>query len=184
LTLLDIRDANDAQREQAAHILVSALEHAPSAWKTQADAREEVALFMSDDDRVALLAIADGAVIGWIGAIRQSAFAWEMHPLVVSPDRLRQGIGTLLVHALEARARAEGVITIWLGTDDDFGGTSLFGRDLYPDVLAALSRISVATGHPYAFYERLGYTVTGVFPDVDGVGRHDILMARRIAPSN
>jgi hypothetical protein len=29
-------------------------------------------------------------------------------------------------------------------------------------------------------HARLGYTVVGVLPDVDGPGRHDILMAKRI----
>jgi aminoglycoside 6'-N-acetyltransferase I len=37
-------------------------------------------------------------------------------------------------------------------------------------------------GHPYAFYHRLGYTVVGVLPDVDGFGKHDTLVAKRIEP--
>ena len=160
---------------------VSALAHVPSAWKDPESAAAEVALFIDNPERIAILALDDDTVVGWIGAVRQSDYAWELHPLVVAPAFQRRGIGTGLVEALEARARAEGVITIWLGTDDDFGGTNLFGRSLYPDVLEHLRGLHDVAGHPYRFYERSGYVVTGVLPDVDGHGRHDILMAKRIA---
>jgi aminoglycoside 6'-N-acetyltransferase I len=34
--------------------------------------------------------------------------------------------------------------------------------------------------HPVEFYRRVGYTVIGLLPDANGVGRHDILMARSL----
>lgn len=139
-----------------------------------------MAIFIDDPERVAIVALEGDCVRGWIGAIKHSDFGWELHPLVVDPARQRRGLGTLLVTALEDKARSEGVVTVWLGTDDDFGGTNLYGQDLYPDVLGMLQGLRVLSGHPYRFYEKLGYTVTGVFPDVDGIGKHDILMARRI----
>ena len=89
-----------------------------------------------------------------------------------------------LVKALEGEAARAGVCTIWLGTDDDFGGTNLFGADLYPDVLDKLRGIEPTPEHPSVFYRRLGYTVVGVLPDVDGFGKHDILMAKRIQPQH
>ena len=168
------------QREQAAAILVDALAHVPSAWRDMPAAREEVAEFLDNAERVAVAALDGDRLIGWIGAIRQSRFAWELHPLVVDPARQGCGCGTLLVRALEDQARQAGVCTIWLGSDDDFGGTNLFGVDLYPDVLERLRRLAPAPRHAYTFYLRLGYSVVGVLPDVDGVGKHDILMARRI----
>lgn len=180
VTLIDIREANAAQRDEAARVLVSSLAHVPSAWKDLESAGAEVSSFIKDADRAAILAVHGHTVYGWIGGIRQSEFAWELHPLVVDPRFQRQGIGTQLVNALEAKARAEGALTIWLGTDDDFGGTNLFGKDLYPDVLSMLQALRATAGHPFTFYQGLGYTVTGVFPDVDGFGKHDILMAKRI----
>lgn len=162
-----------------AAILMSALAHVPSAWHDLAAARAEVASF-DDADRVALAAVDRGEVVGWIGAIRHSDHAWELHPLVVRPAQQRRGHGTLLVDALERMARHAGISTIWLGADDDFGGTNLHGQDLYPNVLERLAQIEAVGSHPYTFYRRLGYTVVGVLPDANGNGKHDILMAKRI----
>ncbi len=84
--------------------------------------------------------------------------------------------------ALEERAAAAGILTIMLGTDDQFGGTNLSGRDLYPDIPGAIAGISQTTaGHPYAFYARLGYVVVGLVPDANGPGLPDVLMAKRIS---
>ena len=168
------------QREQAATILVAALAHVPSAWRDMDAARAAVSTFVDGEERLAIAAVEDERVLGWIGAIRHSSHAWELHPLVVDPADQRRGCGTLLVQALEREARREGICTIWRGADDDFGGTSLFGLDVFRDVLGRLQRL-VATGkHPYGFYHRQGYVPVGVLPDVNGPGRHDILMAKRI----
>jgi aminoglycoside 6'-N-acetyltransferase I len=179
---IDLSAATPAQRERAAAILVDALAHAASAWPDLDSARGEVASFIDAPDRQAWLAVEGDEVLGWIGAVRHSPGAWELHPLVVDPARQRRGCGTFLVRTLEEHARRQGVLTIWLGTDDDFGGTNLYGVDLYPNVLGHAARLEPARrGHPFTFYRRLGYTVVGVLPDVSGPGRHDILMARRIA---
>ena len=121
-----------AQREQAATILVAALAHVPSAWRDMDAARAEVSTFVDDDERLAIAAVEDERVLGWIGAIRHSSHVWELHPLVVDPAHQRRGCGTLLVQALEREARRAGICTIWLGADDDFGGTSLFGVISFP----------------------------------------------------
>lgn len=169
-----------AQREEAAAILVEALTHSPSAWPDLIAARAEVETFLAGDERLAIAAIESGLIQGWIGAIRHSSHSWELHPLAVRPERQGRGYGTRLVRALEERARAEGILTIWLGTDDDFGGTNLFGTDLYPDVLARLQALAPEGRHPFIFYQKLGYTVVGALPDATGFGKPDILMARRI----
>jgi aminoglycoside 6'-N-acetyltransferase I len=168
------------QQEDAATVLLQALSHVPSAWRDLAAAREEVATFTGNPERLALAAVEEGRVVGWIGAIRHTDHSWELHPLAVDPAHQRRGHGRALVAALEAKARAEQIVTIWLGSDDDFGGTNLFGVDLYPDVLARLQQLAPTSGHPFVFYRRLGYTVVGVLPDVDGAGKHDILMAKRL----
>jgi aminoglycoside 6'-N-acetyltransferase I len=170
------------QQEEAARVLLAALAHMPSAWHDIEPARQEVSSFLTDPDRIAIAVIEDDRLRGWIGAIHAYAGAWELHPLVVDPGHQGRGLGTALVAALEQRTQAARIGTIWLGTDDDFGGTSLYGVDLYPDVLEHLRRITPRSKHPYTFYQRLGFVVVGVLPDVNGRGRHDILMAKRIEP--
>lgn len=176
-----MRQATPLQLERAAEILVEAMKLFPSAWKDMDSARAEVAEF-NGDSRLALLAIENGQVVGWIGAIRHSVHLWELHPLAVHPDEQGAGVGAFLVRALEEEARAAGVSTIWLGTDDDFGGTNLFGENLYPDVLERLRELAPLKSHPCWFYQRMGYAVVGVLPDAAGPGKHDILMAKRITP--
>lgn len=132
-------------------------------------------------DRLGFLAVEGKEVLGLIGAIRDSRHLWELHPLAVAPFYQRRGVGTLLVRTLEEEGRRQGVTTIWLGTDDDFGGTNLFGADLYPNVLERLANIQPTTlGHPYTFYHKIGYTIVGVVPDASGFGKPDILMAKRV----
>ncbi|HUQ41287.1 MAG TPA: GNAT family N-acetyltransferase, partial [Candidatus Limnocylindrales bacterium] len=81
----------------------------------------------------------------------------------VDPAWQRRGVGTRLVRALEDEARAAGVLTVTLGTDDDFGGTSIFGVDVYDDIAGHIARLAPRDGapvpHPVTFYRRLGYAV-------------------------
>lgn len=176
----NLRELDENERMEAARILVEALAHVPSAWSDLPSAMDEVNEFLKDQARIAFAALEEDRLRGWVGAIRHSKFAWELHPLVVDPAYQRRGWGSRLVDVLEDAARSAGALTIWLGTDDDFGGTNLYGKDLYPDVLGHLQKLAAARGHPFTFYQRRGYTVTGIFPDVNGLGKHDILMAKRI----
>jgi aminoglycoside 6'-N-acetyltransferase I len=178
--IVPFSEISEDQRRQASELLVSGFAHSPSGWGDKQAARTEVDLFSTEPDRVGFAAVSGSSVVGWIGGIRHSAHAWELHPLVVEPSRQRSGVGTLLIAALETAARDARVSTIWLGADDDFGGTNLFGTDLYPDVLGRLAQLSPAAGHPFTFYRDRGFSVVGILPDVDGIGKHDILMAKRI----
>ena len=170
------------QREAAAAILVRAFTHAPAAWHTLEDARAQVATFFEDEDRAAVAALDGDTVAGWIGRIRTYSHAFELHPIAVDPDRQRRGVGAALVGALEALAKSEGALTLYLGADDDFGGTSLFGADPYPDLLESLARVEAAGGgrHPLGFYRKVGFTLAGLIPDANGAGKPDILFAKRI----
>ncbi|HYD44194.1 MAG TPA: GNAT family N-acetyltransferase [Phenylobacterium sp.] len=175
-------EALDAgQLSQAAAILERAFAHMPDAWPTPEERAEEVQSFLQDDEREALAALAGERVVGWIGWIESHSHSWELHPLAVDPDWQGRGIGRRLTAELEARARAAGMLSVWLGTDDDFGGTNLFGVDVFPDVLAHAAQAETTEGHPLGFYRKLGYEVVGLFPDANGFGKPDILMAKRIA---
>ena len=85
-----------------------------------------------------------------------------------------------LVAALEGRVEERGGSSIHVGAADDDYQTSISGTNLYPDVLEYLSRIKNLRGHPYEFYQKVGFVIVRVMPDANGLGRPDILMAKRI----
>ena len=73
-----------------------------------------------------------------------------------------------------------GCITLYLGTDDEFDKTSLSGADLYDDLFGKIERIRNLRRHPFEFYQKMGYRIVGVLPDVNGIGKPDIWMAKRV----
>ena len=178
MDIVRLTGAGDDLKSAAAEILRRAFSHIP-IWSTVTEARAEVDECCAAD-RVAFGVMLLGELAGWVGAIKHSEPLWELHPIAVRPDVHRRGVGRLLVEALEAEAERQGAVTIYLGTDDEFGGTNLFGRDVYPTPLEHLAELRVKTAHPYRFFERLGFCVAGVIPDASGVGKHDILMAKRV----
>jgi aminoglycoside 6'-N-acetyltransferase I len=168
-------------RSQAAEILTAAFrEHWPEAWSTLEEALAELDE-MTAPERIARAALEDGAVVGLIGGIPgYDGHVWELHPLAVRPDRQRRGIGALLVRDFEEQVRARGGLTIQLGSDDEDDMTSLAGVDLYTDLWEKIRTIRNIKGHPYSFYQKLGYTIIGVVPDANGRGKPDILMGKRV----
>lgn len=133
-----------------------------------------------EDERIALAAVEDGHLLGFVGAMPQYDYAWELHPLAVRENLRHRGIGTMLVHALEKECAARGVLTLYLGADDEFDKTSLGGTDLFEDTYEKIQNIKNYKDHPFEFYQKLGYRIVGVIPDANGAGKPDIFMARRI----
>jgi aminoglycoside 6'-N-acetyltransferase I len=182
MRIIDLSAADEQMIHQAAGLLVEGFRiHWPDAWPDVDRALQEVRESLGPD-RISRAAVdEDGAVLGWIGGVCEyDGHAWELHPLVVRPDRQRQGIGRALVRDLEEQVRLRGGCTLYLGTDDQDGMTTLAGVDLYPDVGAHVARIRNLKGHPYEFYQKLGFVIVGVIPDANGPGKPDILMAKRV----
>ncbi|HEY6088963.1 MAG TPA: GNAT family N-acetyltransferase [Gemmatimonadaceae bacterium] len=173
--------AGDAARIEAAASLLHSAFSRLGAWTTKAEARQE-AVESLGADRVSRVAVdSDGAVIGWIGAIRgYDGLAWELHPLVVDEPRRRRGVGRALVKDLEALLATRGVLTLWAGSDDLAVETSLGGIDLYSLLPEALGTVRSWGRHPLPFYLRLGFQVIGVMPDANGPGRPDIFLGKRL----
>lgn len=183
MEITDLRpDDWDAIRQAAALLVVAFREHWPTAWPDMRSALREVRESFTEG-RVNRIAVEGSVLLGWIGGIPgYGGNVWEVHPLAVRPDYQRRGIGRALLADLEALAAARGALTLWVGTDDEDGMTSLSGVDLYDDLLAHLARIRNLRGHPYEFYQKMGFVVAGVVPDANGPGKPDILMAKRVQP--
>ncbi|HEX5062127.1 MAG TPA: GNAT family N-acetyltransferase [Kofleriaceae bacterium] len=171
--------SSDADRERCAALLVAEFRDiAPDAWPTLATARESV------DECLALgvvrVARENHDIVGWIGGHHTYGRVWELHPLVVDRAHQRRGIGRALVADLERIVAGRGGLTLELGSDDEVGLTSLAGVDLYPNPLDHLMRLEDRGGHAFVFYARCGFAVTGVTPDANALGQHDIHMAKRV----
>ena len=167
---------------QAAQLLVDAFrEHWPDAWPTPGEALQEVQE-MLESGRICRVAIDEqGNLLGIIGGIPgYDGNVWELHPLAIQPSQQGQGIGRALVEDLEEQVRLKGGLTITLGSDDEDDMTSLSNVDLYEDLWEKIRDIRNYKNHPFAFYQKLGYVITGIVPDANGRGKPDILMAKRV----
>ena len=182
MRIIDLQAEDTRAVEQVAALLIEGFkEHYPSAWPDMKAALDEVAESF-EPDRISRVAVDDsGVVLGWIGGIgKNRGNVWELHPLVVHESHQGKGIGRALVADLEDQVRERGASTLWLGTDDEDNQTTISGIDLYPDVLGHMSRIGNLSGHPYEFYQRLGFVIVGAMPDANGPGKPDIFMAKRV----
>ena len=175
--IVDLTPGQPELLEQAAALLH---ERMPEGWPTLELAREHLRE-MLDPARIVRAFVRGRQLLGWVGGLEHyPGHVWELHPLVVRADHERRGVGRALVEDLEDRVRGLGIRTMFVGSDDELGLTSLAGIDLYPDVIAHLSRLENLNNHPIGFYQRLGYHVIGVMPDANGFGRPDIHLSKRL----
>jgi len=174
--------SDDGLVRQMAELLIDGFSDSGSdCWTTLESALKEVHESLSEN-RISRVAIDQSHnVLGWIGGIEEyDGNVWELHPLVVRRDCRKKGIGRALVEDFEKQVKLRGGIAIRLGTDDENNRTSLGGIDLYPDALAHLSKIKNLREHPFEFYQKIGFVITGVIPDANGFGKPDIFMAKRV----
>lgn len=183
MRIIALSVVGDAARRQAAELLISGFaEHWPDAWPDLDSATLTVNDALSDG-RIARVALDDeDNLLGWSAAEPlYNGNVWELDVLVVQPALQRRGIGRALVKDMEDRVRERGGLTIWLGSDDEDDMTSLAGVDLFPDPLAHLAQIRDRKGHPFEFYLKVGFSIAGVLPDANGLGKPDIFLAKSVA---
>jgi aminoglycoside 6'-N-acetyltransferase I len=179
MTISDLSTQSTNVLEAAAVMLVEEFD-APRGWPTFELAREEVGTVLREG--FARVALEGDVVLGWVGGLPEYAGrVWELHPMVVRRSYRRRGIGRALAAVFEAEAGRRGGLTATLGTDDDSGMTSLADVDLYENIPRQIAELrDLGRAHPFLFYQRLGYVVTGVMPDANGIGRPDIYMSKRL----
>ncbi len=175
---MEIRAINKSSQKEREDVAALLHEAFPHSYHDTADEEVETCL---GSDRIALVAVENMRVVGFIGAIPQyGETGWELHPLVVRAAFQGSGIGTRLIQRLEQEVAAHGGLMIYLGTDDEFGKTSLSQTDLFEDTFAKIEAIRNLNRHPYEFYQKMGYRIVGVIPDANGIGKPDIYMAKRL----
>ena len=179
----DLQPGDDQAIQQAATVLVAGFRgHGWDAWQTLEEALDEVHEQLTHGRICRVARADDGTVLGWIGGNPQyRGRVWELHPLVVAPEQQRRGIGRALVADFEQQVHQRGGLTIILGSDDESNSTTLGGVDLYPNIWRHVAAIRNLGGHPYEFYQKCGFVITGVVPDANGWGKPDIIMAKRVS---
>ena len=179
--IVDLSPDRDDMIEQTAGLLLRSFRGLSSAWPDMAAARQEVSQALQPGKVCRVMLDDGGAVIGWAGAMpHYNGNVWELHPLVVSESWRNRGCGRALVEDIEAIVSERGALTLWLGSDDETGATSLSGAELYDDIPGAIAGIKNLRGHPYEFYTRVGFRIVGVMPDANGRGKPDIFLAKRV----
>ena len=182
MQVIDFAPSNESLIQQAAALLMEGFrENWPNAWPNLASALREVrgSFGLGRINRIAV--DDDGTLLGWVGGSRQyDGHVWELHPLVVKPGRQGRGIGRTLVSDFEGQVRQRGGLTIWVGSDDESNMTTVSGVDLWPDVLGSLGKIANLRGHPYEFYQKMGFVLIGVLPDANGPGKPDVYLAKSV----
>jgi aminoglycoside 6'-N-acetyltransferase I len=172
----------ESERLQCADLLVEGFrELSPDAWPDRQAGLAEVGDALGEGKVNRILVDEQRTVLAWVGAQpHYDGNVWEVHPLVVRPNCQGRGHGRRMLAEIERLARDAGVVTLWLGSDDETGRTSLANRDLYQSPGEAIATVEDVGGHPFRFYQRCGFTVVGVLPDANGPGRPDIFLAKRV----
>ena len=182
MEIITLSPDNERLIQQAGQLLGDAFrEHWPGSWSTLEEGLKEVHE-MLDTERICCAAVDfQGNLLGVIGGIPgYDGHVWELHPLAIQPSLQGQGIGRLLVRDFEEQVRLRGGLTITLGSDDVDSMTSLSEVNLYENLWEKIRDIQNYKNHPYEFYQKMGYVITGVVPDANGIGKPDILMSKSI----
>ena len=183
MKIITLTKENDVLVQQAAQLLMDAFrEHWVDAWPSLDDGLEEVHE-MLEAERICRAAIDENNnLLGMIGGIPQyDGLVWELHPLAVQPSTQGRGIGKSLVEDLEEQVRRRGGLTITLGSDDEDNMTSLANVDLYENLWDKIRDVRNFKRHPYEFYQKLGYVITGIVPDANGIGKPDIILSKKVS---
>lgn len=178
--ILDLCEDDVDLIDQLGHILLEGFARFSPGWLASLeDAMDEIFESFEAGRHSRILVNEEQDVLGWIGAF-EDLHMWEIHPIVVAPEHRRKGYGAMLVNDIEVLADKAGATGIWAGTGDETGATSLSGKDIYADPLAAMADLTAEPGHPIHFWQKIGFTLVGVLPDEEGKGKPGIHFARRI----
>ena len=151
-----------------------------AAWSTMEECNKEVEDSLVGE-KISRIAVDENEnVLAWTIGDDVYDVTWELELLVVRRDSKAKGIGRKMIVDFEQQVLKRNGTTVFLGSDDENNRTSLGGIELYPNPLEHLANIKNLDNHPYEFYQKCGYTITGVIPHANGFGKPDIWLTKQI----
>ncbi|MEM7362820.1 MAG: GNAT family N-acetyltransferase [Pseudomonadota bacterium] len=180
VNILDLRPEDTDKIEQIAQFLFACFrKYSPTWLPDMAACHEEIKESFASNRRSRVLMDAEDRAVGWIGAITDDHL-WEIHPIAVKPEAQRAGYGLRLVEDVCTLASDSGAVAIWAGTSDETHSTSFSKIDLYGDTTRAFSAFEAPDDHPLRFWSKTGFSIVGVQPDEEGLGKPGIHFAKRL----
>ncbi|MBE9137019.1 GNAT family N-acetyltransferase [Nodosilinea sp. LEGE 07088] len=171
------RDAELIQ--QTAKVAYEASKSISKIWLPTVEAAIEEVHESLEREGISQVLLDGHRVAAWIGASPQfSGRVVEIHPLIVARGYHGKGLGRWMVNQVEAWARQQGALTLWIGTSDETHATSLSGVNLYENTGPVIASFHQVAPHPCGFWLRLGFHIVGVLPDAEGIGKPSIMMAK------
>ena len=178
--IVDLEKSDKDRVDQIAGFLYRCFQKNAPEWLPNLEScRQEVNKSFQTDRRSRVLIDSHGIALGWIGAITDESL-WEIHPIAVAPSQQGNGYGLVLVSDIVELARNSGAVAIWAGTSDETGATSFSSIDLYKYPASALENFSAPRDHPVSFWSKTGFSLVGVMPDEEGLGKPGIHFAMRL----
>ena len=180
LSIVDLRDSDVDRINQIAQFLYKCFRKYAPEWLPDLEScKDEVEESFEPGRRSRVLIDSDGKALGWISTIIDDN-VWEIHPIAVSPEEQRKGYGAMLVSDVAALAKADGAVAIWAGTSDETGATSFSDVDLYKNPAGSFEGFRAPPDHAINFWVKTGFSIVGVMPDEEGLGKPGIHFAKRI----
>ena len=177
--IIDLDTKDSALVERLAAITFEAFKENAPDWVPTIDLARNQVVSAGTRGSLGRVIIEQDQAAGWIGLIK-GKHVWEIHPIAVAIEYQYKGFGHLLVEDVARIATDAGALTLFAGTSDEVGTTNLFGVDLYANPAQSISNIQATGRNPFKFWENAGFTVVGLMPDAEGVGKPAIQLARRL----
>ena len=174
---LDTTDASLVTR--LADLTFEAFKENAPEWLPTVDLARKQVTSATSAGRLGRVVLEQYEVAGWIGIIKGKR-VWEIHPIAIAIEHQYKGLGHLLVEDVARIAKEAGALTLFAGTSDEVGTTNLFGADLYADPASFIKGIEATGRNPFKFWQNAGFTVVGLMPDAEGIGKPAIHLARRL----
>ena len=120
-------------------------------------------------------------LIGWTGIRPMYEKTWELHPMVIKKEYQGKSYGRLLLKEIERIAQLNGIMGLVAGSDDETNSTSLSEKEINGEnIFDEIRNVRNYRNHPFAFYQKCGYTIVGLIPNANGQNKPDIWLWKDI----